>query len=75
MSRRNRTCHVSPEPDTFGNAAILRIIKTSIGDLETSDSRLHGRNFRRKSHVTDWLSVSQSGDPGVDQIFGQEIGI
>src|SRR5437867_11585870 len=75
MSRRNRTCHVSSEANTFGNTTILRIIKTSICDLETSDPRLHRRNFSREPHVTDWLSVSQAGDPGVDQILGQEIGI
>jgi len=48
--------------DAFGNAAILGIVETRVGDLQAGDGGANGRNLRRKAR----FNRANSHTPGAD---------
>ncbi len=56
--RSNPFGHHLAEPDAFGDAAILRVIETGIGDLQPFDRRFDRRKHCRETRRADRLGMA-----------------
>src|SRR3954471_7904820 len=63
--------HVLAEPHAFGNAAVLRVVKACIGDLQPLDRGLDRRKYRLEARRTDGLRISQPSHMRGNQIVFQ----
>lgn len=71
---RNRRCHLPSEADTFGDASILRIVKTGVSDLKAFDPRLHLGGFSLRTQHHRLAERLASGRPWRRLDPQQEIG-
>src|ERR1700722_4480797 len=60
--------HLATDPDTFGDAAVLRIIKTSVGDLQPFDRCLYWWNFSGETRFADRLRMAQASHIGSNNV-------
>ncbi len=52
--------HAPADPDALRDATVLRIVKAGVGDLQTSDRCLDGRQPAREARLADRLGIAQS---------------
>ncbi len=60
--------HRLRETQALRNAAILRIVEGSIGDLQTRNRRLHGWENIPKPRLVNGLGVAQPADVHIDTV-------